>query len=152
MHNLVILQASRPDTLRQATALTHQTYVSFKPPPSLLPTPPSLHTIFLLFHPHYLHHAIFSFFNLADITYIDLVPSQYLARPLTLPCMPNLVRPYSQRLNTHFAPAVCSGFLSHNLGVQCESNLNVTTSYFLTLPPQPLIPSGLPTSRPTHFV
>jgi len=84
--------------------------------------------------------------------YVNLAPSRYLGRPLTLPCMPNLVHSHSQRIDTHFAPAICSGFLSHDIGVWRESNINVTASRFLTLPPQPLIPSGLPTSRPTHFV
>ena len=108
------------------------THVSFKPPPSLLPTAPSSHTIFLLFHPHYLHHTIFSLFNLADFMYVNLAPSWYLARPLTLSCMPNLVHSHSQCIDTHFTPTICSGFLSHDLEVQHESNINIITSRFLT--------------------
>ena len=50
----------------------------------------------------------------------------YLARPLTLPCMPNLVHSHSQHIDTHFSPGNCSGFLSHDIGVQRKSNLNIT--------------------------
>lgn len=57
------------------TALTHQTYLSFKPLSSPLPTAPSPHTVFPLFHPPCLHHAIFSFFNLAGFMYAGLASS-----------------------------------------------------------------------------
>ena len=131
VHNLGILQGLAH--VAPSNSTYSPTHVSFKPPLSLLPTAPSSHTIFLLFHPHYLHHIIFLLFNLVDFMYIDLAPFWYLARPLTFHCLPNLVHPHSQRLNTHFTPTIC--FLSYDLWVQHESNLMVVVLHFLTLPP-----------------